>query len=103
LLASLGAFPILFGISLAYATPPFILLVKYRLDLKLLRFRSLVGPVMVGFLVGLIYWVLVDMFVPLYPANTKKIFLKAACYLAVGAGFGVAFGYLWFEKKNKTH
>jgi hypothetical protein len=90
-LVAVGAFPVIFVVCVGYLAPVIIGLHLAGIP-NLIQGKNRQLPVLLlGFFLGVVYWALIDLFLPWYPANRDQAEIKLASYLGCGIGIAVAF------------
>lgn len=93
------AFPLIFAICVGYSTPVVVALHFTGFLDVIQRIKQAFPAVLLGFLLGIAYWALIDFLVPWYPANRDQVEIKLASYL--GSGVGIATAFLNASRKEK--
>ena len=90
-LVAAGAFPVIFAVCVGYFAPVVIALHFTGVQSLIQGMKRQVTVALLGFLFGVAYWALIDLYVPWYPANRDQVEIKIASYLASGVGIAIAF------------
>jgi hypothetical protein len=95
LLAAMGASPILLLCCFGYSIPIMTLSYASGLIKLVRRFNRSSWVILLGLLTGCLYWLVIDLFLPFYPAGRLLI----PAYL--GSSIGVASSFLYLYKSDK--
>jgi len=104
LLTAVGASPLILTLCFVYSTPLVLGLHFFGAEKLIKRIDHVYLVGLLGFFIGIAYWTLIDLLVPLYPANRDQSAIEVAAYLSAGITATVATLRLNQQKKseNKT-
>ena len=89
-LVAIGASPLIFALCMVYSAPVVLGLHFFGAENLIKRIEQVFLVGVLGFLIGMTYWALIDLLLPFYPANRDQSEIKIAAYLSAGVAGATA-------------